>query len=378
MGLYQAGDKKGRIQLVSIVVPVYKVERFLRPCVDSILSQTYRDIQLILVDDGSPDGCGAICDEYAEKDNRVLALHKLNGGVSCARNFGLQYVRGEYVTFCDSDDMYAPDWIEQLVEAAAAHQADIVLGSYTVVDESGNVTFYQHHETGVYNITTPKEKVEYCFRKVMREPHGGEIWDRLFCSRLILDNHIRFCETCSNFAEDLGFVLCCALYTNRIVSMETHGYQYRIRSGSMMQNSISMARLTPAQEIYDYFAQSARTVFSESFAQTVLPWFYLHLIAGQFLPRVWNSGKDPDVLRKETIEQVVDWDGMKARLEAVLRKNWGWNPCCSGSENAEVICHIRYLLYGSRVMLRLSCKCIRVFRPILDRLGKNTGGWPVV
>ena len=89
---------------ISIIVPVYKVEPYIRQCVESVLGQTYSNFELILVDDGSPDSCGAICDEYAEKDSRVRVIHQENGGVSAARNAGLDIMKGEYVAFIDSDD----------------------------------------------------------------------------------------------------------------------------------------------------------------------------------------------------------------------------------------------------------------------------------
>ena len=90
--------------LISVIVPVYKVEKYLHRCVDSILNQTYRNLEIILVDDGSPDNCGAICDEYAAKDNRIRVIHQENTGVSAARNAGLEACTGEYVAFVDSDD----------------------------------------------------------------------------------------------------------------------------------------------------------------------------------------------------------------------------------------------------------------------------------
>lgn len=93
---------------LSIIVPVYKVEPYLHRCVDSILAQTFTDFELILVDDGSPDNCGAICDEYAAKDSRILVIHKENGGLSDARNAGLDIAKGEYIGFVDSDDYISP------------------------------------------------------------------------------------------------------------------------------------------------------------------------------------------------------------------------------------------------------------------------------
>lgn len=111
--------------MISIIVPVYKVEPYLRKCLDSILAQTYTDFELILVDDGSPDRCGAICDEYAQLDARIRVLHQKNGGISAARNAGLDVVQGEYLTFIDSDDMVSPAYLEDLLHALLAEQADI-------------------------------------------------------------------------------------------------------------------------------------------------------------------------------------------------------------------------------------------------------------
>ena len=146
--------------MVSIIIPVYKVEQYLARCVDSVLAQTYRDIQVILVDDGSPDCCGAICDDYAAKDSRVLALHKENGGVSSARNFGLQFVKGDYVTFCDSDDFYEPGWIGALVNAMEREQADMICADYTFYHEDVSRNSVFRGEAGTYVLADPAQRVQ--------------------------------------------------------------------------------------------------------------------------------------------------------------------------------------------------------------------------
>ena len=110
---------------LSIIVPIYNVEPYLRRCIDSILAQTYRDFEIILVDDGSTDGCPAICDEYARKDSRVVVIHKENGGLSDARNAGLDVARGEYIGFVDSDDLIHPQMYEILIHSLETARADI-------------------------------------------------------------------------------------------------------------------------------------------------------------------------------------------------------------------------------------------------------------
>ena len=112
-------------ECISIVIPVYRVEKYLARCVDSVIGQTYRNLEIILVDDGSPDLCGAICDSLAQKDSRIHVYHKENGGLSDARNFGTERASGSYITFLDSDDYIAPDYIEYLYNLVRKYDADI-------------------------------------------------------------------------------------------------------------------------------------------------------------------------------------------------------------------------------------------------------------
>ena len=111
--------------LISVIVPVYKVENFLDRCVESIVGQTYENLEIILVDDGSPDNCPAICDNWAKKDGRIKVIHKENGGLSSARNAGLDVVTGEYFGFIDSDDWIEKDFFEFLITNALKENADI-------------------------------------------------------------------------------------------------------------------------------------------------------------------------------------------------------------------------------------------------------------
>ena len=112
---------------ISIIVPIYNVEVYLRPCVDSILAQTFTDFELILVDDGSPDNCGAICDEYAVKDSRIHVIHQENGGLSAARNTGIETAKGMYLTFIDSDDLVHPHMLEKMKSELENRDADVCI-----------------------------------------------------------------------------------------------------------------------------------------------------------------------------------------------------------------------------------------------------------
>ena len=116
--------------LITVIIPVYKVEKYLARCVDSVLAQTYKNLEVLLVDDGSPDNCGRICDEYAQLDSRVKVIHKPNGGLSSARNAGLDAMTGEYVMFVDSDDYIALDCVEYLLALIERFSAQISIGNY--------------------------------------------------------------------------------------------------------------------------------------------------------------------------------------------------------------------------------------------------------
>ena len=122
---------------ISIIVPVYNVEKYLPECIESILAQTFTDFELILVEDGSPDGCPALCDAAAEKDGRIRVIHQKNGGLSAARNAGLDIARGEWIGFVDSDDYIAPEMYEKLYRAVQQTGADLALCDYAKVDEAG-------------------------------------------------------------------------------------------------------------------------------------------------------------------------------------------------------------------------------------------------
>ncbi|MBQ3396194.1 MAG: glycosyltransferase, partial [Synergistaceae bacterium] len=123
--------------LISVIVPVYKVEKYLNRCINSIVNQTYWNLEIILVDDGSPDNCPLICDEWSKKDKRIRVLHKRNGGLSSARNAGLDIAKGEYISFIDSDDFILPEMFEELYRLMIENDADLGMSGYLYVDENG-------------------------------------------------------------------------------------------------------------------------------------------------------------------------------------------------------------------------------------------------
>lgn len=179
---------------VSIIVPVYKVEKYIHHCIDSILNQTYRDFELILVDDGSPDNCGTICDNYAAKDNRVRVIHKENGGLSSARNAGLKVASGVYVLFCDSDDYVSPVWCETMYHCIHNHPNAFIVSNLWKVT-NGITRAYQ----------PPSEEVKRTdYFSLYKMGVSAYAVNKIYVLKTLLEHNLYFDESCT-FAEDVGF-----------------------------------------------------------------------------------------------------------------------------------------------------------------------------
>lgn len=171
----------------SVIVPVYNVEKYLPRCIDSILSQTFTDFELLLIDDGSKDKSGSICDEYAQKDSRVRAFHKLNGGVSSARNFGLKNAHGKWICFCDSDDWVEKTWLEIFKKGDSY---ELVIQSFFAKNWMGRdseTTVQMPQFIGKY-----KQDLKVLFDLSYKYHNIGFIWCRAFKRNIINKNKIRF------------------------------------------------------------------------------------------------------------------------------------------------------------------------------------------
>ncbi len=173
--------------LISVIIPIYNVEKYLKKCIDSVISQTYKNLEIILVDDGSPDNCGIICDEYAQKDDRIIVIHKKDGGLSDARNAGIEICKGEYISFIDSDDFVSPYFIEMLYRGVHDYNCEIATVEHGVrfMDvEDEAVVFTTEKSQCSYEEIKPREAIRLMMYQ--RLPNGApwrlykrEIWNEL-------------------------------------------------------------------------------------------------------------------------------------------------------------------------------------------------------
>ena len=213
---------------ISVIVPVYKVEKYLRKCVDSILAQTFADFELFLVDDGSPDNCGAICDEYAEKDDRIIVIHKKNGGLSDARNVAIDRACGDYLTFIDSDDYVAENHLKTLYRALIETDSDIAIANITSAkDGVMNRDFYRPTD----DVRTLNSQAEI-FQTINRPC----AWAKLY-KRFIFDG-IRY--PVGRLYEDAFVYHDVLALARRVVLTGENTYFYLIRSGSIMHQEYKL------------------------------------------------------------------------------------------------------------------------------------------
>ena len=212
---------------ISVIVPVYKVEPYLHKCVDSILVQTFTDFELILIDDGSPDNCGNICDEYAEKDSRVKVIHQKNGGLSAARNAGLDWVfansSSEWIAFVDSDDYVAENYLELLYEAATENNADLAMCGFKRVDDKD-----KEIEGSIYFADSVANKVE-SFQLIADYPWTVVAWGKLY-KRELFDN-IRY--PIGKISEDEFVIHKILCKTEKVALNSNQSYYYVDRKESL-------------------------------------------------------------------------------------------------------------------------------------------------
>ena len=213
--------------LISVIVPIYKVEPYLRRCLDSIINQTYTNLEIILVDDGSPDNCPHICEEYAAKDNRIIVIHKENGGLSDARNAGLDICKGEYISFVDSDDWVDEKYIEILCSQTSTSQYDFLIADYNQSDESSE-TKHILCNNGCILGNTP---IISAYSKSTYPPCA---WAKLYKRSFIENNHFRFHPQI--LFEDQLWSCQLASKAKNIYIITSKIYHYTIRNNSIMQS----------------------------------------------------------------------------------------------------------------------------------------------
>lgn len=239
-------------RLISVIVPVYKVEKYIARCLDSIISQTYKNLEIIIVDDGTPDGSGRICDEYALKDSRIRVIHQENGGVSSARNAGLDIANGDFVIFLDSDDYIESDMYQSLVDIITKENADIAIcGDYNETEQG---VFERYVKDDIYCVFSQQEQI---INLLSNKYYRCSCCDKLFRKEIIKD--IRF-DTSIKHNEDLLFLYQVMKNSDKAVYTSKPYYYYCTNEGSAT-NSLFNDSMLGIIDVSDYILEDIKKNF---------------------------------------------------------------------------------------------------------------------
>lgn len=285
-------------ELVSIIIPVYKVENYLHRCVESVLNQSYTNIEIILVDDGSPDSCPGICDEYETKDSRIKVVHKVNRGLSSARNSGIEIMKGNWVTFIDSDDYISKNAIEKMVYVARITSSDLVIGNYQMVfDFSG-----QEKNCREKNIRKFKEieKKEFWLKILLEDSAYCSAWGKLYKNSLFQE--IRYPEE-NDFGEDMPVIPKIIEEAERISFLEDTIYFYCQQGMSLVRSPYDRRKLNRV-----YAAGKWVDIISKRYPEIVkqAEAFYIKALEDDYMT-AYRQRKtvEPSVLKELTVLRLL-------------------------------------------------------------------------
>lgn len=238
---------------ISVIIPVYNVERYLRQCLDSVINQTYRNLEILLIDDGSPDQCGVICDEYAKKDSRIIVFHKKNAGLSAAWNDGMAKAMGDWIAFVDSDDWIEADYFESMIKENEKKDADIIQTSgYYREEDNQQCVWRSFLRPFVFNDRSGCEFmiVHSLFRPKENETKAtvSNTWGKLYRRSFIQNKGFQFdTKVRAGLANDIIFNVEVYMNAATVIGIEYYGYHYRVSSGS---GTFKFDSSRPVKEIY--------------------------------------------------------------------------------------------------------------------------------
>lgn len=344
--------------LISVIVPIYMIDRYVGICIESILNQTYRNLEILLVDDGSKDRCPEICDLYASKDGRVRVIHKSNGGLVSARKAGLQQSNGVYITYVDGDDWIGPGFIDGLYTAAETTGADMVCAGQTRDLFSKSACFTNRVEPGVYEGKRLRELWENMAScgAFYRPGISTYVWNKLFRREILSEAQNRVDERIS-IGEDGAVTYPALLMCGKVAVIDNVAYHYRQREDSMLKQSAGFA--TEAQKLrylYDYMMRWSNATDPELHIRSQVIDYVLSIAimrSGGRLPQDDYSTFDKIYYGKNVViysagtfgQQLVSRfrESGHCRVVAWLDDDyWEYRRCCLNVDPVETITRIFY------------------------------------
>ncbi len=325
--------------LATIIIPVYGVEAYLSACVDSVLAQTWRRIQIILVDDGSPDRCGEICEEYASLDSRVQVIHTENRGAGMARNTGLEAAAGKYLFFVDGDDLIYKELVEEAVSRMERNDYDACAwGLLKRTPETGR--FKKRAPKGVFDLEDAEEKAHFLCRIFLTHRIGWEVVSLVFRRELVEQLCLRFSSEPKSFAEDLDFTFRYLTHCHSLYYFARPLYEYRIRISSAMHTF-------PEEERTEKLLHILRMQKEDMLLDESLPPFYI--FAGVVLlsfTEHMRGAQSPHINMEQVRQHLMkapDRDYLLDQIPAALSDQRGILRICGLHLGSLVYAYYQYL-----------------------------------
>lgn len=319
--------------LVSVVLPIYNVEKYLNRCITSVVNQTYKELEIILVDDGSPDNCPRMCDEWACRDSRIKVIHKENAGLGMARNTGIEHASGSYICFFDSDDYIALDTIEKAYGLAAEHGAEIVIFGVSNVNSHGRIfrkfpleaqkTCFQGEE--VQNQFLP-DLIDCRHRDVKNKNLCLSAWACLYSMELIRRTGWRFVSERKNISEDSYSLIWLYKYVSKVAIVQEPLY-YHCENGASLTRTYRPDRF---ERIKNFYSETAAMAKEQEFPEVVQT-----RIAGLFLSFTIAAMKQiaaADMSNKQKLQMIK-----KIITDAMVQQVLADPRCCYSSKARKVL-----------------------------------------
>lgn len=294
---------------VSIVVPVYNAEKYLAECIDSLLAQTYDNIEIILVDDGTKDSSGKICDEYASDHKNIKVIHKENTGAGLARNTGMEIAEGDYIAFVDSDDYADKTLIESLMNAIIKNDADTAFGGFKKVDDFHNVLFEKSYGNEIFS---GEDCYKKCFKRMLGSNPGKHdalkisTWNSLYSMKIIRENNLKFVSERIFLSEDILFCEEYYKYSKKTVIIDNSCYNYRYNPNSLTW-SYKTNQFKKTNDFYTEMENRVKKNFSDSkeAVQRLQCRYFIYLKVCLVYEKKSNSGFDSKT-QKKNLEQICN------------------------------------------------------------------------
>lgn len=256
------------MELISIIVPVYNVERYLEECVESLVNQTYENLEIILVNDGSTDSSGSLCERLAKTDKRIRVIHKKNEGLGFARNAGMKVMTGKYVTFIDSDDYADSNLIELLYTNLKNECADTCIGGFKRVNDLGEIIFKEKYEREIYSDAEVKNRLLMRMLGSSVEKSDAirmSVWNVIYSADIIKNNKLKFPSERELISEDIIFDIKYYKNSKRVIVINSLAYNYRLNEESLTRKYKS-DRFEKCKILYEELKNQVSKIYEDNIA----------------------------------------------------------------------------------------------------------------